>query len=262
MLNGLKFVNVELTSRCNKGCWMCGRRKMEKDGQKTDWGDMPASMAIKVARQIPEDTVVAFHSNGEPLLYESLGQVLPQFKHTIRCLDTNGKLLVKRASDIINNLDTITISVIQNDPEGDVQFETVKEFLGIKHNKKPRMIYRLLGEVKDAKRWYELPGIVATRVLHSPMGSFAYEKKVTVPEIGICLEALTHLVVDRYGNVYPCVRFNPNKKDCFGNVRDTTLDIIWNSNKRKIWLQKHIDGKRNENELCKSCDFWGIPRGV
>lgn len=241
---------------------MCGRRKIEKTGVKTDWGDMPASLAIKVSRMIPEGTVVAFHSNGEPLLYDNLTQVLPQFKHTIRCLDTNGKLLVTKAKEIINNLDTITISVIENDPEGDAQFETVKEFLGIKRGRKPRMIYRLLGNVKDADRWYKLPGIVATRILHSPMGSFAYEKKTTVPEIGICLEALTHLVVDRYGDVYPCVRFNPDKKDCFGNVSTASIDTIWNSTKRQNWLQKHIDGKRNENELCKTCEFWGIPRGV
>lgn len=235
---------------------------MEKEGKKTDWGDLPASLAIKVSRQIPSSTVVAFHSNGEPLLYEALGQVLPQFKHTIRCLDTNGKLLVKRASDIINNLDTITVSVIQDDPDAEEQFQIVKEFLGIKQNKKPRMVYRLLGEVKDAKRWSELPGIVASRVLHNPMGSFGYEKKVTIPEIGICLEALTHLVIDRYGDVFPCVRFNPDKKDCFGNVANASLDTIWNSVKRQSWLHKHIDGKRNENELCKTCEFWGVPRGA
>jgi len=250
-----------LTSRCNKSCFMCGRRQMEKDGQKTNWGDMPISLAVKISRMIPEGTVVAFHNNGEPLLYEGLGIVLPQFKHTIRCLDTNGKLLVKRAGDIINNLDTITVSVIQDDPEGDEQFETVKEFLGINKSRHPRMIYRLLGKVKDAERWYKLPGIVATRVLHSPMGSFDYEKVVTVPEIGICVEALTHLAIDRFGDVSMCVRFDPERKGVIGNVMNSSLDTIWNSTKRKNWIQMHVDGKRNSIPLCSSCQYWGFPRG-
>ena len=29
--NGLTTVNVELTSRCNKSCWMCGRRKVDAE---------------------------------------------------------------------------------------------------------------------------------------------------------------------------------------------------------------------------------------
>ena len=29
-LNGLGNINIELTSRCDKSCWMCGRRKVEK----------------------------------------------------------------------------------------------------------------------------------------------------------------------------------------------------------------------------------------
>ena len=28
-LNGLTNVNIELTNKCNKCCWMCGRRKIE-----------------------------------------------------------------------------------------------------------------------------------------------------------------------------------------------------------------------------------------
>ena len=26
-----KILNIELTSRCNKNCWMCGRRKVDRD---------------------------------------------------------------------------------------------------------------------------------------------------------------------------------------------------------------------------------------
>ena len=29
--NGLYCVHLELTSRCNKNCWMCGGRKIDKE---------------------------------------------------------------------------------------------------------------------------------------------------------------------------------------------------------------------------------------
>ena len=261
-LTGLQFVNVELTSMCNKSCFMCGRRKLEKDyPHLAKWGNMPASMAIKIAHQLPEGIVVAFHNNGDPLMYPDLKQVLPHYKKQIRVLDTNGKMLVQQADAIINNLDTITISVIENDLEGDEQFEIVKKFIGIKQNKKPRMIYRLLGDVKDAERWYKLPGMVATRILHSPDGSFDYRQKTTVPEIGICLEALTHLAIDRFGDVSMCVRFDPKREGVIGNILKNSLEDLWNSKKRKDWIQKHVLGKRSEISLCSKCEFWGIPKG-
>jgi hypothetical protein len=32
-LNGLYCVHLELTSRCNKNCWMCGKRKVDRECQ-------------------------------------------------------------------------------------------------------------------------------------------------------------------------------------------------------------------------------------
>ena len=46
--------------------------------------------------------------------------------------------------------------------------------------------------------------------------------------------------------------------DYFGDV---TLEQAWNSELRKNYIQKHIEGKRNELDGCKKCDYWGIPRG-
>jgi 2-iminoacetate synthase ThiH len=41
-LNGLFNINVELTDRCNKTCWICGRRKRERENPdlKLYYGDM------------------------------------------------------------------------------------------------------------------------------------------------------------------------------------------------------------------------------
>uniref|UniRef100_A0A6M3KTW0 Putative iron-sulfur cluster-binding domain contining protein n=1 Tax=viral metagenome TaxID=1070528 RepID=A0A6M3KTW0_9ZZZZ len=243
---------------------MCGRRKIEREHPEfCNYGDMPFKMVKQIAEQLPSDILVQFHWNGEPLLYPRLGDALRLFSDNIRQLDTNGKLLVKKADEIIDNLDVITISVFQGDDEAEEQGLIAMAFLDIKEERRPRIVYRLLGEVSPyyVLFWKDMPGIVVTRTLHKAMGSFGYEKPVTIPETGICLEILNHLAIDRFGNVSPCVRFDPYGLNILGNLKDLSLEEIWNGKKRKDWMQKHIDGKRNEVPLCKACDYWGVPIG-
>uniref|UniRef100_A0A6M3IES0 Putative iron-sulfur cluster-binding domain contining protein n=1 Tax=viral metagenome TaxID=1070528 RepID=A0A6M3IES0_9ZZZZ len=237
---------------------MCGRRKMEREHPDLcDWGDMPIDMVEAISEQVPVGIVVQFHNNGDPLMYPELGRALGLFQDNIRCLNTNGKLLVERADDIIDNLDTITISIIQDDPEENEQYETIKEFLAIKGSSRPLLVYRLLGDVFSGP-YDDLPGIVVRRILHSPEGSFDYQKAVTKPEIGICLDILTHLAIDRYGNVSPCVRFDPHRVGIIGDVSHETLQEIWYGHIRWDMIQNHLAGRRDRITLCSTCDYWGV----
>lgn len=260
--NGLYCVHLELTSRCNKDCWMCGRRKIDRDYPDIaiKYGDMDFGLVEKIADQLPEGVVVQFHNNGEPLLYPRFGDAVRLFRNQIRCVDTNAKLIAQKADEIIDNLDTITISVFEKDPEAEEQYEQARHFLRIKGDRKPTVIYRCLGDV-EIERWKELPGMVAPRILHHPLGSFKYSKNPTVPEIGICLEILTHVAINRFGKVSMCVRFDPKGLGILGDVTTDNLVNIWNGPLRKEWLEKHIRGKRDEVPLCRRCDFWGVPTG-
>ena len=262
-LNGLTNVNIELTSRCNKGdgtpgsgCWMCGRRKVERDyPELAKWGDMDYELVKSIALQLPSDITIQFHDNGEPLLYPRLGEALSLFQGNLRCLDTNGKLLIEKAEEIIGNLDTITVSTFEGDIEGDEQREIVREFQKIKGNRKPRIIIRQLGNVSHLYPEY----LIARRQFHSPMGSYEYQKPPTIPEIGICLEALSHLAIKRDGAVSMCVRFDPMGEGVIGNACDTPLNEIWEGLPRKLALGYHITGERHLIPLCGKCEYWGIP---
>lgn len=271
-------INIELTNICSKSCWMCGRRKLEKDYPDIAnfTKHMPLELVYKILDQVPNGIIVQFHNSGDPLCYNYLKKALTYRKDIIRCFNTNGKLLIEKANEIIDNMETLTISVIENDPEGDEQFQIVREFLEIKGNKKPFMIYRLLGDItlrpeetvdeykysrSRRDKWYELPGIVATRVLHNPLGSFGYTKKVTIPEIGCCLDLLSHLALNVEGKVSICVRLDPKGYGIIGDINEDSLFNIWNSEKRKYYIQEHLKGNRNCNELCKICHFYGIPKG-
>lgn len=262
-LNGLYCIHLELTSRCNKDCWMCGRRKIDREYPDIamNYGDMAFSLVKKIAQQVPNDIVVQFHNNGDSLMYPHLGEAIQLFTKQIKCLDTNGKLLLEKASEIIGHLDTLTISVIENDPEADAQYEAVKKFLVLKGSKKPLMVYRLLGQVKDPARWEALGGVIARRILHNPLGSFQYSRKPTVPEIGMCVEILNHMAISRLGKVSACVRFDPQGLGVLGDANTTPLIDIWNSAKRRQWIELHKQGKRQEIPFCSKCDYWGVPTG-
>ena len=251
-------VNVELTSRCNKNCWMCGRRRLETTYPEivNNYGDMRIPLVSKIANELPNGVVVQFHNNGEPLLYPNFGTAVAYFERQIKCVDTNAILLYEKRDEVVDNLDTLTISVIAED---EAQYETVVKFLEFKRDMKPLMVYRILGDVPSLK-WEKLPGLVVHRTLHHPMGSFGYQKKVVKPEIGICLEVLHHLAIDRFGDVSVCVRFDPDREGVIGNVNEESIDEIWNGWRRAAFLDAHLKGDRNI-PLCCKCEYWGVPTG-
>lgn len=263
-LHSLSTLNIELTNRCNKKCWMCGRRKVERDYPELalNYGDMEFDLLEKIAKQLPPNIVVQLHNNGEPLLYSRLAEAITLFNNQITSFDTNGKMLLEKADEIIENLDTLAISVFENDPEADEQYEIIKEFLRIKGSRKPHTILRLNGNV-DSRRYEQLGIILARRVLHAPMGSFNYERKEpTIPEIGICLDFLHHLAINREGKVSICVRFDPRGAGIIGDINTQSLEEIWYSKKRLKWLEYHKQGQRKKVPLCSHCDFWGVPTGI
>jgi len=268
-LNGLSTINIELTSICNFSCEMCGRRKIEREYPEIarSYGHMDFELLKKIEPQIPPGTLVQFHNNGDPLEYPRLGEALKLFEGRIRCFNTKGgNQLNLKKEDIVGNLEVLTISVIQkeNGKEDIINYLSLLEFItSLPKDEKPRVVLRMLGNISDKRMdMYKKMNIpIVKRILHSPMGSFDYEKKITRPEYDICLDMLTHPAIDRHGNVSICVRFDPDGIGRLGSLNDKTLEEIWNGDKRKEWLKKHIDGNRNDVPLCSKCHYYGVPRG-
>jgi len=263
-LSGLTTVNVELTSRCNKNCWMCGRRRIDREFPDIalQYGDMDFGLVERIARQLPPNIVVQFHNNGEPLLYPRFGEAASLFSRQIKCIDTNAKLLLEKADEVIGVLDTMAVSVIEKDDEADEQYEIISKFLALKKDDKPFTLLRINGDV-DTRRYERFGLVMAIRVLHSALGSFNYQKQnPTIPEIGICLDFLNHLAISKDGEASICVRFDPKRLGVIGDVKRQSLEEIWNGEKRMSWLAHHRQGRREQVPLCSYCHFWGVPTGV
>ena len=265
-LNGLANVNIELTSRCNKDCWMCGRRQRDRERGDQEYGDMPMALVESIAKQIPGGISVQLHNNGEPLLYPGFGLVLYYFEKHITNIVTNGKLLTEIKFQLVGNgiippLDTMSVSVFEGDPEQGEQLAILKEFLQYKGDRKPYTTARLIGKVDPAP--YEALGLqIVKRTLHKPQGSVFYRREAVIPEVGYCWDLFTRIAIDRWGLVSVCVRYDPDGELVIGDLAEESLEDIWNGYKRKQLLEKHIAGKRNELPYCgKKCHYWGIPIG-
>lgn len=263
-LYGLTTVNVELTSRCNKNCWMCGRRKIDREYPEIafNYGDMDFELVKSIGQQIPPNIVVQLHNNGEPLLYPRFGEAASLFSSQIKSIDTNGKLLLEKADEVVDLIDTMAISIIEKDTEADEQYETIAKFLELKKDKKPFTLLRINGDV-DTRRYDKFGLIMAHRVIHSALGSFNYVKRnPTIPEIGICLDFLNHIAINKDGEASICVRFDPKRLGVIGDAKKQSLSEIWNSKKRMAWLEDHKKGRRDQVPLCSYCHFWGVPTGT
>ena len=251
-LDGLSHIFLELTNRCDKNhlCPMCGRQKGI-----IEYGDMNWTILCQIARQVPPNIIVSFHRNGEPTAYPFLGQAIGLFRDNITSIVTHGLNLIEKADEIIGNCTTVVFSRFEFDADRDEQLRILKEFIEIKGGKSPQIIVKYIGEFNEER----LPGVIYTsRSLHSAKDSKDYKAHdPVIPESGVCLDLISTLSIDWNGDVYICNRKNP--AGLLGNVRDDTLPDLWNGPKRQEYIAVHKAGLRQNTELCKTCQYWGIP---
>jgi len=254
------WLNIELTNRCNKSCSFCGRAKKRKAGV-LDLGDMDFELYKDIIAQIEPETIIQFHKNGEPLLYEKIGDAinLAYSKNMIINIVTNGILLMDRIKEL-KQATTICVSVIEDDIK---QFETIKEFIA--HTDVPVFI-KFLGNYYNPE--YEKLGLKCLRrKIHHPDHDYNYQDIYCKPEsyiseIGICLDFLNKPSVSWNGDFCICNRFDYDGLGVLGNLNDFTIKELWTSNKRYLWLMCHKNNRRDLVPLCKTCQYWGNPQVV
>jgi radical SAM protein with 4Fe4S-binding SPASM domain len=235
---------------------MCGRRKLEKEDPyyAAKQGDMDYRLVMEIGRQIPPGTVVQLHWNGEPTLYPALKDVARLFRKTgcYVCMTTNGLLIGDLAKDLVD-FHSIAVSIIQGDSGENYKRQITQD--------KPKIVMRFLGKTPWSRfsRFMAYLNVTAAhRALHLPERSAAYQQaSIQKFEHGVCQDLLSHPAIDRHGNVFPCVRINPENLNYLGNIEKAPLEKILKNRTRII--DQHFKGNRNQVPLCKDCDFYGVP---
>lgn len=260
MLNGLSQISIELTNICDKPslCSFCGHQK----DKTIERGYMDFVLLEMIAKQIPGEIIVSFHRSGEPTAHPFLAVALKLFDSNITSLVTHGMNLVKKSNNIINNCTTVTVSVHKNDPDHDEQLSRLRAFMAVKGYRLPKVQVKIVGDM-DSKEYEAIEGVrIIRRALHVPQGSHDYVKRIpAIPECGVCLDLLGKPSINWQGDVSICNRFDPKGFGVIGNIKEQSLEEIWNGDARKHILKAHISGHRELIPACAKCEFWGVPVG-
>ncbi len=261
MLTGLTQLNIELSSRCDRHtlCGFCGHqdRKTNPDLQ---LGDMSLQMIHSIKHQVPPPIIISFHRDGDPLTAPLLYGALLLFMNHPTSIVTHGEALNKRADEIIDLCTSVTVSVIPNDPDRQIQLESLRGFLAKKGDRMPMVQLKCVGNVTDLEEYEKLGVPITNRPLHHKKGNWSYTSTPKRPEIQTCLDFLGKPTVDWRGNVYVCNRLDTTGAGLIGDLNKQTLEGIWNGPERKAMLKHHLAGRRDlANSLCASCSFYGVP---
>jgi len=247
------WINLELSSRCNKSCSFCGRAKARKEGTLPS-GDMSLDLLNDILTQFEGD-IVQFNSNGEPLLFEHIWSVGQMCRPFVSNIVTNGILLWEKKDALVDNFTSVTISVFEDDEE---QFENVKHFVEYK-KENPLVFVKFLGDYYNDE--YRKLGVhILRRSLHNSNGDTDYiQSEPPIPEIGVCIDFLTKPSVDWQGKMHICNRYDPYDYGVIGDCTQKSLRSIWEGDLRKKMRFHHTKGERDEIRLCSSCQYWGLP---
>lgn len=261
-LSGLAQLNIELSSRCDKThlCPMCGHQ--DQAVNPIQYGEMDYELLESIRRQLEPGILISFHRDGEPTAYSQLRQALDLFEGFTTSVVTHGLNLARRADEIIDRCTTLTVSVFRGDQDRDVQLSVLRDFLARKGASAPQVQIKIVGDMSPEELApYEALGVrIIKRLIHVPISNSKYAHRLpTVPEVGICLDALHRPTIDWQGDMFLCNRLDPTGALRLGSVRTHTLHELWNGEVRQRMLDAHKQGRRDlANPLCAKCEYWGV----
>ncbi len=262
MLSGLAQLNIELSSRCDKThlCPMCGHQ--DQAINPIQYGEIDFELLKTIRIQVEPGIIVSFHRDGEPTAYSRLQEALELFEGFTTSLVTHGLNLERRAGEIIGRCVGLSISVFRGDQDSKAQFNAITAFLALKGTRAPQVQIKIVGDMSPEELApYEALGVrIIKRLIHVPISNSKYAHRLpTIPEAGICLDALHRPTIDWRGDMFLCNRLDGNRHGFLGSVVHDSLESIWNGPTRMTMLDAHKQGRRDlANPLCATCTYWGV----
>lgn len=275
------IMQIEPTNHCVMSCRMCPHGDMKRSKGKLKFEDFQRWLDQGLLDFTP---FVWLHHFGEPLLYNRIFDMVIEIKNLgVQVgLSINPTLLSKeRANQIFDSgLDLLHISLdganqqtyeYYRGPNANYQIaeENLRHFLEQKVQLKSMKPYVRMANIQMERsikendnygaRW-NLDGVdeILFKRLESFDGSIERIRQLrqlwhVKPEwIGPCYYPWNELSVLYDGRVVPCCR-DYEGKAVVGHLNENTIEEIWNGKRLKEFRAKHLQGRRDELELCKDC---------
>lgn len=280
------FILIEPTNHCNLKCVFCPRDKSSRE-----LGFMPMEMYMKIIDDSVKHgmrPIIGFQKDGEPLLHPQMPDMIRYAKDKkaakILHMATNGLLLdEKKSIEIIKSgLDDLLISIDASSPDtykmikGVSALERVEknviEFMRIRKqlgSKKPFVRAKIIrvpetsGEINSFKeKWSGVVDKVQIKdfVKWGDVDDVRPDKKKQIKRYP-CTSLWYMVAVSWKGEVSFCC-FDWDLKGVIGNVNDTPLGEIWQSDKIKSVRDAHLEGAYEKVGLCKDCDVWLVEEDI
>ena len=277
---------IELTNKCNFRCTFCPAFTRKP-------GFMDADLLRHILKTTRfSDSLVQLHFHGESLLHPQLGEMISLCKDAGLNvgLSTNASLLDEKRSRILiqSKLDTLVLAFdgvskeIFEKYRKHSKYERVKEnilrFLDIKESMGAVTPFTDLHVIKIAEAtplinsfvefWKDTPVDQITVKSFSTRAGQVDETQALKkdwyfgrrPERHPCRWFWSSVIILWDGRIVPCCH-DLQGKIIIGNIRDNTLEEIWNSAKMQALRKAEIEGRHAS--ICENCSEWyGTPPGL
>jgi len=270
--HGPPEIGIEPTNQCNLKCIMCARtHEMTRP-----IGDMTFENFKKLIDESKHHLeFVELQDLGEPLFNKELFKMIAYCKEKgIKTgMSTNSTILTESSArnlmeaglnQITFAFDGATKQTYEKVRVGgnyDLVIANIKRFLQIKKEMKSK-IYCIMqciamNETEDEIRtfkamWNNVPGVNAVRIRQvTYTGTGKFDNKKDSPCYWLWRDP--HVKWD--GTFVPCCQ-DTNNSLALGNIKEKTIEEMWNSPKMQEIRQLHIDGRASEIPLCKNCNMY------
>ena len=279
---------LELTNFCNFECNFCptgDKELLKKIGRPS--GFISYELFEKIIKDLYNLTRKSgkkierlhLYKDGESLLHKDIGKIISYVKEKDICnsleLTTNGSLMTADKSEILvkNGLDGIRISVEHvNDKKYKEITSTFSNYKTIVKN-----VSQLFNEREKAGSSLKIyVKIIDTGLTEkekkkfyndfSAISDYIYiDKLMTWTGTGIkrsnfkskrkvCSEPFTKLSINFNGTVSLCC-VDWSHGSIVGDINKQSIEEIWNGEKIRQFRQLHIEGRKDEIEICQNCDY-------
>lgn len=264
------FIQFETNTQCNQHCVFCPHQMMKKREFATD------ELIDKIIREtIPTASAACPFLMQDPLLEPRLREILMKIKRTNWKTQTTIYATMHNANmpelkRIIDDgtLDNIMVSLYgekyQRGLNEKLAKKNIDELIRYRNSscrKKPTVTMQWIVDLKGKEIADAYKGIangiqiVPFDTFHGTMTPPTNRTRGPNTVRGPCARLWNSLNIHSNGNVVPCC-IDYDEEMVMGNVNDTPLIEIWNSDKFNELREMHIQKRFSEIPLCKDCVVW------